>query len=303
MKRFRSLPVLCLLLFSTPVSLLAQIDYTTVNYQFSSTSACFMNPPPGPVSPTLIGPLNHYTVSGGVDRTVNEIVLNAGLSGSTTSYGVYYPFDQAYKYTITVEAMASSSTITLGYSTSQSRCATASSCSPGPYVIGCSAEIFTTKTNLSTSAYTSYVLIENYIPGASFTGPSQLKYLLLAGFNSANSIGTLKIRKLIIKREKICTPPVINSVTPLGNRQFSLAFTPSPNSPAATNNVVAYNYHFISIPFPTIVIDQIFTFTNIGNSSPVTITLPPNAIVPRVYNIVLNSSCSTTSSGTSATIN
>lgn len=302
MKLFRSVLATALLFFLSTLKLWAQIDFTTINYQFPSTSACFLNAPPGPTNPTTINGVNHYTVSGGVDRTVNEIVLNAGLSGATTSYGIYFPFDQAYKYTITVDAMASSNTITMGYSTSQSRCAVASSCSPGAYVIGCSPDVFTTITNISTTAYTTYTLLNNYIPPAGFVGANQLKYFLIAGFNSINSIGTLKIKKLVIKREKICTPPVINSVTALGNRQFSLSFTPSPNSPAATNNVGAITYDIIYTPSP-VFIPISYSFLNIGNTSPVILTLPAGAPVPKNYTIVLNSSCSTTNSSTSLTIN
>lgn len=268
----------------------AQITTTTINYQFPTASTCFLNIPPGPSSPTLIGGLNHYAVTGGVDRTVNEIILNAGLTGSTTSFGIYYPFQQNYKYTISVQAMASSSTIKLAYSTSTARCGTSSSCSPGPYIIGCSADIFNSITNISNSSYTTYTLLNDYTPASTWVGASQLNYFLIGAFNSVNSIGTLKIKSIIITR-KACSPPVINSVTALGNRKFQMSFTPPPNSPGNTYNLTASYLDLLFVGGSVIIIPIFYSFPNIGSLSPVTITLPPNAVVPKVYTIRLNSGC------------
>ena len=243
------------------------ISYVSIPSQLPRI--CFFNTSPGPTNPTSIGGYNHYSVVGGVQYTGSSFLLPTDNIGGGTGYGIYYPFNQAYDYDISIKAQAPLSTLKLLWATSKYRSAVASSCSPGfPNIINSNPNKTGNITSLS-SSFTSYSLVENYTPTV-----SDVNYLLFSGYNTSSVVSYIGIESVKITQK--CKPPVITSVSALGSQQVSIALS-HPNGATGVDKYTIFmaRYEIVFVgPLPVLNILDTYPFPNQSTSGTITLTLP-----------------------------
>jgi hypothetical protein len=276
----KSLKLLCILLALNAVtargySQVTTIDYTTVTF---SPITCLLYIPPGPTNPTNILGFNHYGIIGGIDFTGAEMVMNGDNIGGGCGYGIGYSFDQNYQYKIVVRAKASAASMIYLWATNKFRSVTPTSCSPGfPNIIIGSATTYSSITGLTTS-HADYTLVDKYVPPE-----ANVNYFQMSAYNTVGSVGNVQVQKITIT--KSCKPAVVNSVTPLGSNQAQIAFT-HPNGGIGVGDYTVRLVAMIFVgPFP--IITGVYTYPNVGTSSPVTVTAPG----PGYYSVSLESLC------------